>query len=296
VQAVSGIPPVRTVEAGGRTVGYYEYGDPGGTPCFALHGTPACGAGFDWADAPARERAVRVIAPDRAGVGLSGALSRRLVAGYAEELLTIADAFGFERFAVLGYSGGGPYACAAAHGCGERATAVAVAAGMGQVGVWAQPSDFEATDARLLDLSLRRPFVARAMLRFAAAGAKRFPRQALGSFVKQMGPSDRELIASITGDPHEMMALFTQAFLRGPGGVVDDYAALAQPWGFAVEDIIMPLHVFHGDADTMVPLAHAQALFERVPNATLTVFPDEGHLATIAHIGEILDALVAREC
>jgi hypothetical protein len=33
-----------------------------------------------------------------------------------------------------------------------------------------------------------------------------------------------------------------------------------------------------------------------VPNATLTVFPDEGHLATIAHIGEILDALVAREC
>ena len=53
----------------GSTVGVYEYGDPGGRPVFAFHGVPACGAGFDWADEPARSRGIRLLAPDRPGVG-----------------------------------------------------------------------------------------------------------------------------------------------------------------------------------------------------------------------------------
>jgi hypothetical protein len=40
------------------------------------------------------------------------------------------------------------------------------------------------------------------------------------------------------------MALFTQAFLRGARGVVADYAAIAQPWGFDVERIATPLIIF----------------------------------------------------
>ncbi len=49
----------------GTTVGVYEYGDPSGTTVFAFHGVPACGAGFDWADRPAKARGLRVLAPDR---------------------------------------------------------------------------------------------------------------------------------------------------------------------------------------------------------------------------------------
>ncbi len=54
---------VRTVD--GRVTGYYEYGDPGGRPVVALHGTPACGAAFAWADERARTRGIRLLAPDR---------------------------------------------------------------------------------------------------------------------------------------------------------------------------------------------------------------------------------------
>ena len=60
------IPGLRRAHLSGRDVGVYEYGDPDGRPVFALHGTPACGAGFDWTDAPARE-ALRD-APDRPGI------------------------------------------------------------------------------------------------------------------------------------------------------------------------------------------------------------------------------------
>ncbi len=84
------------------------------------------------------------------------------------------------------------------------------------------------------------------------------------------------------------------AFLRGAGGVLDDYLTLSRPWGFAPEEIAAPMQLWHGTADTMVPLHHSEMLASRVPDATLQTWPGEGHLAIIPHVGEVLDAIVAR--
>ena len=65
------MPRTRDIGSGSCDIGVYEYGDPNGEPVFALHGTPACGAGFDWTDIPARDRGLRIIAPDRPGIGRS---------------------------------------------------------------------------------------------------------------------------------------------------------------------------------------------------------------------------------
>ena len=94
-----------------------------------------------------------------------------------------------------GYSGGGPYAVACAPVLGDRVTATAVAAGMGQVGVWAEPADFAKTDRQMLDLCVKHPGVARLLL-----GTHRPARQAsarssaLKSFLKQLGPTDRAVV------------------------------------------------------------------------------------------------------
>lgn len=59
---VAETPEPRVVRtSANRVVGYYEFGDPNGTPVVALHGTPACGAGFAWADGPARDRGIQII-------------------------------------------------------------------------------------------------------------------------------------------------------------------------------------------------------------------------------------------
>ena len=55
----------------------------------------------------------------------------------------------------------------------------------------------------------------------------------------------------------------------------------------------MPVHCWHGTADTLVPLAHTEALIERLPNARLTTWPGEGHLALITHVAEVLDDIAA---
>ena len=283
-------PDPREVSVGSRVVGIYEYGDPNGTPVMVLHGTPACGAGFAWADEPARERGQRLIAPDRPGVGWSSPIDGYAVGDYPAQLGALADTLGIDRFAVWGYSGGGPYAAACAALLGERLTAAAVSAGMGQVGVWAKVEEFEKTDRQMLGLAVTRPALARVMLGITARLARISPKTAMKSFEKQLNDTDRALVPEM-GTPAEAMALFTGAFLRGAGGVVADYAALARPWGVAVEDITIPVAVFHGDADTMVPLRHSEELVARTPNARLTVWPAAGHLGTVAHVGEILDAL-----
>ncbi len=285
-------PDPREVPVEGRIVGIYEYGDPAGAPVMVLHGTPACGAGFAWADDPARERGLRLVAPDRPGVGLSSPLDGLSVADYPALLAALADALDIDRFAVWGYSGGGPYAAASAALMPARVTTAVVAAGMGQVGVWAKPEDFEKTDRQMLGLATNHPAIARAILGTTARLARLSPKSALKSFEKQLNDSDREMVAAL-GTPADAMALFTQAFLRGARGVVADYAALARPWGVAIERTEIPVTIFHGDDDPMVPLRHSEELAARVPSARLEVWPAAGHLGTVAHVGEILDALRA---
>jgi pimeloyl-ACP methyl ester carboxylesterase len=284
----------RTVRvATGRAVGVYEYGDPGGFPVFALHGTPSCGAGFSWADAPARERGLRILAPDRPGIGFSDRAPLARVADYAPELDHVADALEIGSYAVLGYSGGGPYAVAAAHGS-ARARLASVVSGSGQLGAWADMRDYARSDRQLMQVALRSGRLAHASLAFAARITTVAPRLALASVRRELSASDRDVMQRLGATPRDALEAFTHAFLLGAGGVLDDYLTLSRPWGLAPEEIDTPMQLWHGTADTMVPLHHSEMLASRVPDATLQTWPGEGHLAIIPHVGEVLDGIVGR--
>ena len=101
----------------GRRLGYDEYGPPDGKPLFYFHGTPS--SRKDW---PAlgnqglpEKLGVRVIVADRPGMGLSDFQPERRIADWPADVVALADTLELERFSVLGYSGGGPYAVACAH-------------------------------------------------------------------------------------------------------------------------------------------------------------------------------------
>lgn len=290
-------PEPRTVRtADGRVIGYYEYGDPEGAPLVALHGTPACGAGFAWADEGARVRGIRLLAPDRPGVGDSDPWEPgrgAVVDDYPPMLAAFADALGLSTFPVLGYSGGGPYALAAADAFPDRVTATGVVSGAGQVGAWASVDDFEATDRRLTRLSHRLPALAGAVLSLSAQAARVAPKISLRFAQLEMSAADRAVTAEFP-TARAALSVFTQSCRRGAAGVVDDYAALGRRWGFAVEHIAMPVYCWHATADSVVPIRHTEELVRRIAGARLSRWDGEGHLAIIDHIGEVLDTLIAR--
>jgi pimeloyl-ACP methyl ester carboxylesterase len=284
------VPRPRVVVVGSGKVGLYEYGDPNGRPVLTFHGIPASGAGFTWADAPARARGLRVLAPDRPGVGQTSPQDGWGPSDYPAMVAALADTLGIERFLVWGYSGGGPYAAAMAALLPERVIATAISAGMGEVGTWASPEDFGKTDRQMFGLSVRHPRVARVVLGATGWLARRSPKTAYKSFAKQLDASDAAVLAQL-GEPDVAIALFTEAFQRGARGVVDDYRATSGPWGIDLTSITGPVRVYQGTADTMVPFAHGEELARRIPGADFVPWPDEGHLATITHVDEILDWL-----
>ena len=271
----------------GRVVEVHEFGDPDGRPVFALHGTPASGPGFEWMDTPARERRLRVIAPDRPGIGNSDPFPMVSVLDYASELRALADTLSIDRFSLLGYSGGGPYALAVAHEMPERIDVAEIVASAGEIGAWAELKDLSRSDRQLTWLAVHAPFVARTVLRVADIAARTAPSIALRSIETEMTQADRRVLREL--GPAGALTLFSQAMAKSSAGAVTDYALLARPWHVPLEEITVPVHCWHGTGDNLVPLAHTEAMLERLPDARLTTWPDEGHLALITHVAEVLD-------
>ena len=194
---------------------------------------------------------------------------------------------------MLGYSGGGPYALAVAAALGPRVHSAAVVASAGEIGAGATLADLVRSDRQLTWLSLHAPALARVALRAADLGARVAPRLVLRSAGSELIASDRAVLRSL-GSPRQALALFTQALAHSSAGVVADYALLARPWHVDLGAITVPVHCWHGTADTLVPLAHTEHLMARLPNARLTTWPGEGHLAFITHIDDVLADIAAK--
>ena len=120
-----------------------------------------------------------------------------------------------------------------------------------------------------------------------ARSAAKDPEKAAARFAKELCPSDRRVAED--GPPEEkQMTFFTEALHDGPGGVIDDYRALAQPWGFDLPSITYPISVWQGSEDTLVAAIVGEYIATQIPSATLRRFPGEGHLLVLPHAAEAL--------
>lgn len=275
----------------GRKLSYYELGDPNGRPVLLFHGTPSCAASWLFAAEPARELGVRALAIDRPGVGYSSPKRGRRVADWPRDVASFADALELQRFAVLGWSGGGPYALACAAALPERVSATGVAAGVCPAS-W--PGALDALgddDRRWTRLSVHAPWLLQGIFAAMVFASRKWPERALEAAAGSFAPADRELLKRHQGSPY-LLEPFIEAFAQGTRGPVDDYRTYAQPWGFAVEDVRVPVTIWHGDADATVRILHAELLAKRLPDASLHVLQGSGHMFPIERIRDLLAALV----
>ena len=277
----------------GRRLGYAEWGDPAGWPMLFFHGTPSSRLGLEWSEDAAISHGARVLSLDRPGHGLSDPAPRRTLLDWSRDVAGFANQLALSSFAVSGWSGGGPYVLACAYAIPERLTAAAVLSGCGPLQTRASRRGSSDLDRTMLALSTRAPLAARVMLKPAVVAARRTPKLAVKSIEQELSARDIETFRRLNPDPRPAMDIFLEAFRSGTAGVIDDYRVLASPWGFAPEQIEVPVHFWHGDEDKMAAITEARAIAERMPAATFNVVPGAGHLLLMDHIDEILAALAS---
>ena len=284
-------PPLRILTLpDGRRVACAEYGDPGGLPVLALHGTPGSRLMFALADRAARERGVRLIAPERPGYGLSDYRHSESLAQIAEDLSAVADLYEVERFAVIGVSGGGPYAVAAAAAMPDRISLLALVAPIGQVAdVQLRLSRFQ----RLLFRRLaRRPWASRLFFGRLRLMVFRSPDTAYRWLMRRVRAADRELLAR-SGVRISLQAAMGEGLRPGVEGVAQDLRLCCSPWRLRFADIDVPAIIWQGSDDPVVPPEAAYALARALPNCRLDVIPAAGHYWVFSRFGLILDAVAA---
>jgi pimeloyl-ACP methyl ester carboxylesterase len=284
-------PPLRILTLpDGRRLGCAEYGNPLGLPVLALHGTPGSRLMFALAHKAARERGVRLIAPERPGYGLSDYRRAESLAQSSEDLSVVADAFGLDRFAVIGVSGGGPYAVAAAAAMPDRISLLALVGPVGEV------ADSELRLSRFHRLVFkglaRRPWAMRVFFRRLRSMVFKSPDTTYRWLMRRVRTPDRDVLSRYDVRA-SLQAAVGEGLRPGVEGAAQDLRLFCAPWGLQFAEIDVPAIVWQGSDDPVVPAAAAYALARALPNCRLDVIPAAGHYWVFSQFGMILDAVAA---
>ena len=259
----------------GRLIGYAEFGDRAGVPFLFFHGEPGSRLSGDLLASHARACGVRLIAPDRPGFGLSTFQPGRTRAHWAADVEHLADMLDLDRFGVIGWSAGGPYALACGAAISHRVRVVGVLAGVGRLG------NFD--PAMVKGLLRIRPGGNLDDLPEVMARAWTRTRAAAGSWVEAAQESAGTIAAGMR-----------EAMRDGPAGVLHELRLLARSWEFDPTTIAgVPVRFWHGKADAVVPARHTRRLAAQLPGSQATFYPAAGHVSLLTvHGREILQELL----
>jgi len=275
----------------GRDLGYAEYGDAAGAPVFVFHGSPGSRLQVGAAHGPAQARGIRIIAPDRPGLGLSTRQPGREIADWPGDVRELADALGIARFAVIGISGGGPYAAACAWGLPERITRAGIISGVAPADGPGLGGGLRRPGRLVFNRVLETPWLLRSVMAVGRIKARRFPER-LFEQVRALTPAVDLPILRRPEVAACLTAGLREAF-RGSGqGAADELLLLTRPWTFRLEDIRVPVRLWHGEADAVVPVAMGRHLAQAIPHCRAEFIPGAGHYLVFDRIGPFLEAMV----
>jgi pimeloyl-ACP methyl ester carboxylesterase len=232
----------------GRRLTFESLGSSDGFPVLYMHGaigsprwrSPAL-------DAAVAALGVRYLAVNRPGFGGSDPRPGRTVAEYAADVQDLADAFGWERFSVIGVSAGAPFALACAWALPERVVAAAAASPLAPPGF----------------------------------GSLRYCAPVAGFRVPLAGP--------LAYDASLRMLRARSA--TGARNMVDDLEVCRRPWGFEPSDVTVPVYLWHGARDRLVPVRDALRLAAALPACVTQLEPGAGHFFFGRRVAEILEAV-----
>ena len=280
----------------GRRVAYAEYGDPGGRPVIYCHGFPSSRREALLLRKDALAECARVIALDRPGYGGSDYHPKRTILDWPADVTAVADHLSLGRFALLGVSGGGPYALACAASIAERLSACALVCPLGPIYLDDVLAKMHWAPRSQLAMGKHAPLLARLLLGPLTTGfLARWPDTVEHLRSVSAPEADRQELEKETTS-RILKATIRDAMRGGGRGARRDLILYTRPWGIPFESVCTPLQLWHGEADGTVPASHTRWYAARFPHATATFLPGEGHYSLpLRHSRRILRALLDPE-
>ena len=275
----------------GRRLGFAEFGEGDGKPVFLFHDLWGNRLLRHPQDALTKAAGIRLIGVDRPGYGASSRHHGRGLMDVVDDVMLLSKALKLERFAVLGYSAGGPYALACAYRFPEIVRRCAVVSSLPPLD---HPRAFGAIHpiyARLFQMASGKEMLFRWLLRsLFIFDSQRDPAQYLRELAAVLPAVDQPIFqnAAFFNLRQEM---WEDIRSKGSDGLADEAISLIKPWGFHLQSIRIPVDIWWGSADTFVAPLVGERMASLVPSATAHEQTDAGHLVLFSHWQAILASL-----
>ena len=258
-----------------------------------VHGTPDSRLTIDVLAGLPAPTPVRLVAFDRPGYGGSD-FAPFTMASVARDASAVLDELGIERTAVVGQSGGGPFALAVAAELGRRITAVGVASGGGSfVSVPGAVDALDDIDRRGLSLIGVDDQAAADAFAEGFAGMAGLPAaddDDIRAAMRDLLPTDAAAM-DLPGVADGLVAIMREALRQGVDGCAWDNVAWIGAWRTDLSAVTQPTWLWYGTEDPLAPVSHGVWLHEQLPHARLVVREGEGHLGIYPHWAEVVTDL-----
>ena len=280
----------------GAVIAFEESGNANGEPVIFCHGWPSSRIMARLTDDPARDLGIRIISPDRPGISGSSLQPDRKLTDWPRLVERIADHLAIRDFRMLAISGGAPYAYATAAGMPERVRAIAIVGGAPPIAEVSDTNALLPLYRWMLALYRIRPGLLRRLFYLARPVLSLRPPVRLRPLVLKMlflRPCDAESLR----DAAAFEAIFEsqrRAWRTSAEGVMADAQIYAEPWGFALEDVHVPVRLWHGKQDRAFSVHLAEELAKRLHNCKARFVDGAGHYSLpIRNMREILEDLIS---
>lgn len=270
----------------GRALCYAEFGAPRGRAVLYCHGFPGSRLEAAFAHAIAASAGARLIAADRPGMGRSDPHAERTVLGWADDAEALANHLALDAFSMLGVSGGAPYALACAYRFAERLRTTAIVSGLAPPYALAATS-LASTSGLGLRLAKTVPWAIAPACRALGAAARHASPLLMSLMSAKACPRDRQVLA-LPDFRAALAASLAEAFRNGACGAATELRLLSAPWRFDLADVRVPIALWHGCDDRVVPISMGLHVEQALGDCRATYVPEHGHYSLVHDYAETI--------
>lgn len=279
--------------ADGRVLGYAEYGDSLGYPIFYFHGGQESRLSSKFMDSTAKKLNIRIISPDRPGIGISTFQENRQFLDWGNDISALADFLGLNKYSIFGLSGGAPHVLACVFSDSSRIENASIVSG-------ATPYDYKGTlkgmwfPVKLIHwfASWKKDKQLRKFIQNDFDGLVNKPEKRIKQFQNYLPTPDKKLMTEHPEYGWEFIEGSKESYKQGIDAVVQEWKLYVSDWQMELSTIQSPVNLWYGSSDKMAPAYRGDYYKNELPNSKLKVIDNEGHFSLIRnHLEEILTEL-----